>query len=451
MKGTKKIVSVVLTLAMVVSLITVTPSKADAAVKFRYGKKLNLLVGESDSIVVKGKATYKASNKKVATVSKKGVVKAKKPGICKITVKVGKSKAKSTVKVLPNDVKISGVTSASSTSAKVTWKKSPAVTGYVVYYSKTKNGTDKKLEVKGANKTSAIVSNLELGTTYYFMIKAYAKSGSKKFWSPEYSAVKSLKTWKMVWNDEFDGTKLDTSKWNNDGATGAGGYGNDELQNYQMEYSEVKDGTFIIKPRFKWDTSTNKCVPKEYYSTKVWTKGQYAPKYGKIEFRAKLPKGQGTWAAAWMLGVENTWPLCGEIDVLETTKDITKTFIPQSVHTKRNNGTNGKHITKSTKVDSATTAFHTYGVIWTDKNITFTIDGKETLTYNPNDFDFTGQALSQPDIWPFNKPCYLILNCAIGGTLGGSVGPQYWTKIATEGNIETYEDYYYIDWVRVSQ
>ena len=55
------------------------------------------------------------------------------------------------------------------------------------------------------------------------------------------------------------------------------------------------------------------------------------------------------------------------------------------------------------------------------------------------------------EIWPFNQPFYLILNCAIGGTLGGTVNPTGWTKIATDGDIETYQDYYYIDWVRVSQ
>lgn len=128
----------------------------------------------------------------------------------------------------------------------------------------------------------------------------------------------------MVWNDEFKGTELDTTKWNNNGATGAGGYGNKELQNYQMRFSEVKDGNLIIKPQFEYNPETKSCVPNRYYSTKIWTKDMYSLKYGKVEFRAKLPKGQGTWAAGWMLGY-GTWPQCGEIDVFESTKDESKT------------------------------------------------------------------------------------------------------------------------------
>ena len=189
------------------------------------------------------------------------------------------------------------------------------------------------------------------------------------------------------------------------------------------------------------------------YSTKVWTRGLYAVKYGKIEFRAKMPKGQGTWAAAWMLGVNNSWPLCGEIDVLETTKDPTKTIMPQSIHCARFNGmpTSPGNKYKNTFVKDATSAYHTYGIIWDEQTIQFTIDGRTTWTYDPDNYKASGDGNTDINIWPFNQPFYLILNCAMGGVLGGNITPNYWTKIATNGNIETYQDYYYIDWVRVSQ
>lgn len=451
----KRITSLVLALAMVVTLIGVTPKQADAAVKILYGKKLNLTVGESDNIIVKGKkVTYKSSNKKIAKVTKKGLVKAVKPGTCKITVKQGSSSKKVTVTVKPAKVKGVEAKLTSVNSAKITWSKTKGVAGYYVYYSTKKGSGYKKVTVKGANKKSTTIKNLTLGNTYYFKVKAYAKSGKKTLLSSSYSKIASVKTWKMVWNDEFTGTKLDTTKWNNDGATGGGGYGNGELQNYQMEYSEVKNGNFIIKPQIQWDLSTNKYVNDSAYSTKIWTKGQYSLKYGKVEFRVKLPKAQGTWAAAWMLGENYGWPTCGEIDILETTSQAAKTRIPQSLHTKRFNGmsTSTGNIHYDSTVATATSEYHTYGVVWTEDTITFTIDGKETGVYDPNAYKASGTGGTDDiTIWPYNQNFYLILNCAIGGVLGGNPGPNYWTEIARKGNIVTYQDYYYVDWVRVYQ
>lgn len=465
MKIFKKVTSVVVAIAMIATLCAINPSKTEAAVTILYGKKLTISVGGTDTIAVKQKgATFKSSNKKIATVSKKGKVKGKKAGTCKITIKVGNSTKKATVTVKPKKVTIKSAALTSTTSAKVTWKKVAGVTGYYVYYSTKKKSGFKKVTVKGAKKTSTTIKNLALGQTYYFKVKAYTKVKKKVFTSSAYSSVLSVKTWKMVWNDEFNGTKLDTTKWNNTGATGAGGYGNQELQNYQMDYSEVKNGNFIIKPQFQWNTTTKTAVKDSYYSTKIWTKGQYSLKYGKVEFRAKLPKGEGTWAAAWMLGNNNSWPLCGEIDVLETTFNKSKTIIPQSIHNNKFNGmsTSSGNKYKHTTVSDATSAYHTYGIIWTADTITFTIDGKETWTYDPNNFKASGTGgTSDVNIWPFNQSFYLILNCAIGGTLGvdfnggagnvSAVNPTGWTKIATNGNIETYQDYYYIDYVRVYQ
>lgn len=455
MKALKKITSIVLAFAMVVTLMAVSPAtKADAAVKFMYGKKITLNVGKKDSIHVKGKAKFTSSNKKIATVTKKGVVKAKKPGICKITVKVGKSKAKSTITVLPNKVTLTSAALTSISSAKVTWKAQKNVTGYYVYSSTGTNGAYKKVAtIKGAKKNSYSVSNLVAGGKYFYKVKAYVKAGKKNLTSTKFSNEMSVKTWKLVWNDEFEGTKLDATKWNNEGAKGAGGYGNNEVQNYQMDYCEVKNGNCIIKPQFDWNTTTQKVVQGSAYSTKLWTKGLYAVKYGKVEFRVKLPKGKGTWAAAWMLGEKNGWPLCGEIDVLETTSDPTKTFIPQTIHCKKFNGmpTSTGPKNKTTQVKDATSAYHTYGIEWDEERIKFTIDGKETWTYDPDKYKASGEGNGDIEMWPYNQPCYLILNCALGGNLGRDIGPDFWTKIATNGNIETYQDYYYIDWVRVSQ
>jgi beta-glucanase (GH16 family) len=458
----KKVTSIVLAIIMTATAIAVNPTPASAKVIIKSGSKITLTVGKTKTIKVSQKgATFTSSNNKVATVTKKGKVTAKKPGTCKIVVKVGKNKKSVSVTVNLANATMSSATLVSTNSAKVTWGKVKGATGYYVYYSTSKTSGFKKVEVKGNSATNTTIKELSLGTTYYFKVKAYAKVGSKTYTSKSYSGVQSVRVYKLVWNDEFDGTELDTTKWNNEGATGAGGYGNSELQNYQMDYCEVKDGSLIIKPQFEYNPRTKTAVKNSYYSTKLWSKDLYSFTYGKVEFRVKLPKGQGTWAACWMLGNDSnygSWPWCGEIDVLETTSDITKTIIPQSIHCQKYNGmsTSSGNKYKNTIVSDATSAYHTYGIIWTEKTITFTIDGQVTWTSNPNNYDAVGDGTKNANIWPFNKPFYLILNCAIGGTLGGTVTPTYWTKIGEKtydsGSVnEIYQDYMYVDYVRVYQ
>ena len=457
MKTYRKIISVVLSLALVMSLCIVqSPTKTQAGVKIIVGKKLDITIGSKDTILVKGKAKAKSSSRKVAMITKvkksksktKITVKGKKVGKAKIKIKVGKKSKKASVIVRPKNVSGFKVALSSTTSAKLTWSKTKGANGYYVYRSNKKNGSYKKIAtVKSTTYTN---KNLALGQYYYYKVRAY---GNKKVLSEDYTAVKYVKTWKLVWQDEFSGTELDKTKWNNDGATGDGGYGNKELQNYQWDYQEVKDGKLIIKPQFDYDTVTGK--KSNYYSTKVWTKGHHTWTYGKFEFRAKMPKGRGTWAAGWMLGTGagGSWPMCGEIDVFETTSEVAKTRIPQSLHTRKFNGmpTSSGNLHWDTTVKDATTAYHTYGVEWYPTYIKFTIDGKQRGLYKPSDYVLEGNGTDDMTIWPYKYPFYLILNCAIGGTLGGEVNPQYWTKIATNGDIETYQDYLYYDFVRVYQ
>lgn len=449
----KKFTSWMLALVMVVTLISVTPTSTDAAIKILLGKKLNLSIGKKDDIIVKGGgATFKSSNTKVATVNAKGKVKAVGAGTCKITVTKAGESVKTTVKVTPakvNNVEVTTV-SGKDDAIQVSWDKVKKVKGYNIYIStQKKKGFKKAATVKGAKKTTATIDGLAAGTTYYVKVKAYAKAGKKKIESSKYSAVASVKTWKLVWNDEFNGTTLDRSKW--DFQLGGGGFGNDELQTYTDSNYKMDGSNFVITPQITWNKATNKA--ETYKSTKIWTKGIYSVKYGKIEFRAKLPKGKGTWAAAWMLGDVGTWPMCGEIDILETTSQLAKTTIPQSIHCQKFNGMSSSSGNKyrSQNIPDATSAYHTYGIIWTETEITFTVDGKATWTYDPALYSLDDNPTGDATVWPYDNPFYLILNCAIGGTLGGTVGTDFWTLKGTNGNIQTYEDYYYVDWVRVYQ
>ncbi len=458
MKTYKKILSIVLTMALVMSLCIVqSPTKTQAGVKIIVGKKLDMDIGSTDTILVKGKAKAKSASKKIAKITKtkkskkktKINVKGVKVGKTKIKIKVGKKSKKVKVIVRPKTPKNLSIALASSTSARLSWSKSKGASGYYVYRSATSNGTYSKIATVKTN--SYTNTGLALGKYYYYKVIAY---GNKKITSEEFSNISYAKTWKLVWEDEFNGTELDKTKWNNDGATGAGGYGNKELQDYEWDYQEVKDGKLVIKPQFDYDTNTNKAVANSYYSAKVWTKGQHTFKYGKFEFRAKMPKGAGTWAAGWMLGTgaSGNWPMCGEIDVFETTSQKEKTLIPQSLHTKKFNGmptsSGNKHW--DTIVNDATTAFHTYAVEWYPTFIKFTIDGKQTGVYNPGDYTLDSNPTDDMSIWPYKYPFYLILNCAIGGTLGGAVSPTYWPeKIDKGGGIVTYRDRLEFEYVKV--
>lgn len=464
-KMLKKIISVALAMAMVVTTVYVgNPTTAQAKVTIKSKKTVTLIAGNSSKIKVKQKgAKFTSSNKKIATVSKKGKIKAKKPGTCKITVKVKKSKKKVTVKVTPGATSIDYAKNTATNGISLEWTGVSGATGYQIYYSTNAKRGFKVTTVGKVTRTT--VNGLTAGSTYYFKIKPIAKVSGKTYVCSKFSNVVSDKVRKMVWNDEFSGTTIDSTKWNTNGATGAGGYGNNELQNYQPEYSEVKDGKLVIKPQIEWNprkkTIQGQKPDLQAYSTKLWTKGLYSLTYGKVEFRAKLPKGQGTWAACWMLGNDSnygTWPNCGEIDVLETKSEASKTVIPQSIHNTKYNGmaTSSGNKYKDTTVATATSAYHTYGIIWNAKEVTFTIDGKVTWSYNPSRYVATGNAWANSSIWPFNKPFYLIINCAIGGTLGGNVGTDYWTKIGekkySDGNTnEIYQDYMYVDYVRVYQ
>ncbi|MBQ5674030.1 MAG: glycoside hydrolase family 16 protein, partial [Lachnospiraceae bacterium] len=125
--------------------------------------------------------------------------------------------------------------------------------------------------------------------------------------------------WKLVWNDEFDGNALDTTKWSCQIGNGYNGWGNQESQYYTAENVSVADGTLKITAK------KEKKGGFDYTSSRIRTvtdDGQtlFSTKYGKVEARIKLPSGTGLWPAFWMMPVNSeygSWPLSGEIDIME--------------------------------------------------------------------------------------------------------------------------------------
>jgi len=220
--------------------------------------------------------------------------------------------------------------------------------------------------------------------------------------------------WKLVWSDEFDNEGLpDTTKWNYDTRGNEYGWGNNEKQWYPIadpENAYIRDGiltiTAIKEPTFG----------KDYSSARLTTKGKGDWKYCKVEVRAKVPLGRGTWPAIWMLPTENTyggWPKSGEIDIMEHVGFNPDTVF-STVHTGAFNHTIGTQVGKKIGLPTATTEFHIYTTEWNENEIRSYVDGEHYFTFTNNGEGF--------EAWPFDRPFHLILNLAIGGGLGGKKG-----------------------------
>jgi beta-glucanase (GH16 family) len=240
--------------------------------------------------------------------------------------------------------------------------------------------------------------------------------------------------WKLVWSDEFDGSGLpDTTKWAYN--VGNWGWGNFEPQYYtdlRTENARQEDGVLIIEAH-KND------MDQPWTSARLTTQGKHAFLYGRIEFRAKVPVGRGTWAAGWLLGDsyrdELSWPYCGEIDVLECVgyeiNDTTGNGINHATcHTPAYYFKKGNQIGSQIEVDSMNTKWHTYAVEWYPDRIEGYLDGEHYYTY-----DKTADELE----WPFFKPQNIILNLAVGGGWGGAKG--------IDENWDSHQ--YILDYVRV--
>jgi beta-glucanase (GH16 family) len=216
---------------------------------------------------------------------------------------------------------------------------------------------------------------------------------------------------KLVWSEEFNYTGLpDSSKWNYD--VGGHGWGNNELQFYtdkRAENARVENGNLVIEAKKEnWQT-------KEYTSARLVSKGKADWKYGRIEVKAKIPAGRGTWPAIWMLASTNPlkWPDDGEIDIMEHV-GFDQGKVHGSIHSKKYNHVIGTQKTATTMVPDCSTAFHVYGLQWTADSIKVSVDG---LVF----FNFANER-SGKDAWPFDQPFHLLLNIAVGGNWGGQQG-----------------------------
>jgi beta-glucanase (GH16 family) len=225
----------------------------------------------------------------------------------------------------------------------------------------------------------------------------------------------------LVWADEFNGGSLDTDKWFHQTFGPNGGkWFNNEIQHYtdSETNSFVSAGNLHIVA--KKETKTMNGATLDYTSARLNSK--YAFTYGRVDVRAKLPEGNGTWPAIWTLGKNITetgaywqtqgfgttnWPACGEIDIMEHGLHATNE-VSSALHTTSSSG-NTQNTAKKTLPNVAEN-FHVYSMNWSPNQITFLIDNVAFYTYKPG----TKNAAT----WPFDVDQFLLLNVAMGGYSG---------------------------------
>ena len=221
----------------------------------------------------------------------------------------------------------------------------------------------------------------------------------------------------LIWSDEFEGEgAIDNSKWHHQTLlpNGSSWY-NNEIQHYtdRIDNSNVSNGVLNIVA--KKEVYSSQGVTKQYTSARLNSK--FAFQYGKIEIRAKLPSGLGTWPAIWTLGRninENgaywdnegygttSWPACGEIDIMEHW-GYNQNYVQSATHTPSSYG--GTVNIGGQVIPTASSEFHTYTLLWYPDKLIFSVDGNIHYTYKPIELN--------SDTWPFNEEQYLLLNFAI--------------------------------------
>lgn len=255
--------------------------------------------------------------------------------------------------------------------------------------------------------------------------------------NPADTTPTSYEGYTKVWGDEFNGNAINPLNWSFDIGTGDNGWGNGELQYYRPENAKVEDGLLIIEAR-KHQPILNlgpNNTEARYTSSKLKSEGLFDFKYGRVDIRAVVAKGQGMWSAGWMLGSNHSqvgWPYSGEIDIFDTIGGV-KNNIPQegmivnnmywngngsdtstdySPSNINNNGAAEVRINETNEGLTFSNTFHTFSLVWDEEKIEFQLDGETTKTINLVE----GSALAET----YRNPFYLILNVAVGGAWPGA-------------------------------
>ena len=224
-----------------------------------------------------------------------------------------------------------------------------------------------------------------------------------------YESPTSYQGYSLVWSDEFLGTELNTADWTHEFGNGCPslcGWGNSELQSYSSQNTTVANGHLTIEAK--------KEASGTYTSSRIKTQGKQSFKYGRIDIRAKLPRGNGLWPALWMLGESISsvsWPRSGEIDIMEMIGGQNSTTLG-TAHW-YNGGHNYTGGNTSLSSGEFADEFHVFSIIWEANSIAWYLDGATQPFYVLN---------TSPSVMSeFREDFFFLFNIAVGGTLGGNV------------------------------
>jgi beta-glucanase (GH16 family) len=218
---------------------------------------------------------------------------------------------------------------------------------------------------------------------------------------------------RLVWQDEFDGTAIDTNKWEFE--VNARGGGNNELQYYVTNNAWVSNGSLYIEARQERYTGPE--GTREFTSSRLRTLHRGDWLHGRFEIRAKLPIGQGYWPAIWMLPTDKVyggWPKSGEIDIMEIIGHK-----PNVLHgTLHYEGPKGWHTFQGTNTTLRTGTFaddfHVFGLEWRTNELRWFLD--QQLYQVQTNWPTKVGAFPAP----FDQKFHLILNVAVGGNWPGA-------------------------------
>lgn len=222
---------------------------------------------------------------------------------------------------------------------------------------------------------------------------------------------------KPVWADEFDyAGSPDSARWTydlGDGCPNVCGWGNNEAQFYtnDLRNIRVENGMLII------EAHRDSLGGKPYTSARIVSRQRGDFLYGRVEVRARLPHGRGTWPALWMLSTDwsyGGWPASGEIDIMEHV-GYDPGVIHGTIHTETYNHIQQTQKEGKVQIPDASETFHVYAIDWTPDRIDFWVDDQRyhRVERAPTD---------TPREWPFDKRFHLIMNIAVGGNWGGLQG-----------------------------
>lgn len=390
---------------------------------------LQMKVGDMEIIDVNPtdvNVEWTSSDPNVATV-KDGVVAAVGVGYSSIRATAGKDYAECQVYVIG----AKGET-LSITPSIVSLKKGETYQYvYTSTYDVPLTWTSSNQDVATVSETG-LVTAIKAGNTFITLSNGLEEVTSR---------VAVEHTWgeyQLVWSDEFDGTNLNTDVWNIE-VNGSGG-GNQEKQYYtdRPENLRVEDGNLVIEARKEEYNN------REYTSARINSRDKRYFKYGKIEARIMFPKGGGTWPAFWMMGNDYRqvgWPKCGEIDIIEHVGNQPR-MASFAVHTPNKNGSRGNNWSVRSYMDGLEENYHIYGIEWLEDDfngmdrIYFTIDGEQLAMIQEE-----AEHVDDNYYWPFNKDHFIILNLALGGSMGGNVDDAIFASPVLMK----------VDWVRVWQ